>query len=336
MTELNFAQANRFLVIRLGAIGDVLRVLPAVRRLRVGRPDATIAWAVEEWAAPVLEGNTNFNRLHILKRKELRAGGLRAVAEIRRFRAEIRAEHYEVVLDCHGRLRSGLVAWMSGAPLRLGYARGQESEGNFLFTNRKVRLEDPSVNRVQRFLRLLEPLGLDTAFDPSDTGVQVPAALATEAGAWYESAGKPPLAVYPGGSLRRARRYRWPVDRWIELLRELSGRGVRSVVFWGPDEEAETRAICGAVAGCQLAPRTRIPEMMAMIGCFRAYLGTNTAALHMAWLQGVPSAFFTGPVADARKDMPLPPVRSRALQAEVVGEVGVNDARDAVLDLLGG
>ena len=76
--------------------------------------------------------------------------------------------------------------------------------------------------------------------------------------------------------------------------------------------------------------------MMAMIGCFRAYLGTNTAALHMAWLQGVPSAFFTGPVADARKDMPLPPVRSRALQAEVVGEVGVNDARDAVLDLLGG
>lgn len=335
MIEPGLLKANRFLVVRLGAIGDVLRVVPAVRRLRVGRPGATIAWAVEEWAAPVLEGNTDVNRLHVLRRKELRAGGRRAVAEILRFRSEIRVERYEVVLDFHGRFRSGLVTRMSGAPLRLGYVRGQGSEGNFLFTNRRVRLEDPGVNRVLRFLQLLEPLGLDTAFDPSDTGVQVPGALAAQADAWYESAGKPQLAVYPGGSRRRARQYRWPADRWTELLRELGGCGVRSVVFWGPDEEAEAGAVAGAVSGCILAPRTRIPEMMAMIGRFRAYLGTNTAALHMAWMQGVPSAFFTGPVADARKDVPLPPVPSRALQAEAVGRVEVKDARDAVLELLG-
>ena len=118
-------------------------------------------------------------------------------------------------------------------------------------------------------------------------------------------------------------------------MRDLEGRGVRSVVFWGPDEEAEASAIAGAVAGSRLAPRTGISEMMAMIGRFRAYLGTNTAALHMAWLQGVPSAFFTGPVADARKDVPLPPVPSRALQAETVDKVEVSDVRNAVLELLG-
>ena len=329
-------QANRFLVVRLGAIGDVLRVLPAVRRLRAGRPGATIAWAVEDWAASALDGNVNIDRFHVLRRKELRAGFRRSITEIMRFRSEIRAAQYDAVLDFHGRLRSGLVTWMSNAPLRVGYARGQESEANFLFTNHKVRLENPAENRVLRFLRLLEPLGLNTAYDSSDTGVQIPEDLAAKARTWYQNVGRPQLAVYPGGSRKRANTYRWPADRWIALLRDLDGRGVRSVVFWGPDEEAEAAAIAEAVGGCLIAPRTGIPEMMAMIGQFRAYLGTNTAALHMAWLQGVPCAFFTGPVEDARKDVPLPPVRSHALHAEVVGKVEVNDTRDAVLDLLGG
>ncbi len=62
----------RILVVRLGAIGDVLRVLPAVRRLRVRRPDVSIAWAVEDWVYPLLADNPNIDRFHVLQRNALR------------------------------------------------------------------------------------------------------------------------------------------------------------------------------------------------------------------------------------------------------------------------
>src|SRR6185295_6465046 len=95
------ASARRFLVMRLGAIGDCLRVLPAVARLRRERPDAVIGWAVEHWVHPVLSGNPLIDRFHILDRRELKGGLSRALAEVRRFTREVRAHDYEVLLEFH-------------------------------------------------------------------------------------------------------------------------------------------------------------------------------------------------------------------------------------------
>ena len=65
-------QGDRFLVLRLGAIGDVLRVLPAVRRLRRSVSDAHIGWAIESRAYPVVAGNPIVNRFHVVDRRKLR------------------------------------------------------------------------------------------------------------------------------------------------------------------------------------------------------------------------------------------------------------------------
>ena len=349
MKGLHTPASKRILVIRLGAIGDALRVLPAVRRLRCALPDASIAWAVEHWVYPLLAGNPNIDRFHVLDRRALRGGVGRAVVEISRFVREIRAAGYGTVLDFHGRLKSGVVSWSSGAGVRIGYARGDCTEGNHLFNNVHVHLADPAENRVLRFLHLLEPLGIAPSFDPADTGVHVEGAVARQARAWYAGQGGPALAAYPGTSRLQAAYHRWPSEKWVDLLRRLGRQRVRTVVFWGPDDAEYTRAIAEqAPEACVLAPATTLAEMLAMLGCFRAFIGTNTAAMHMAWLQGVPTAVFTGP-ADPRTDAPLPPVPARVLraaervrpgvskrhQADVVAAVPVEEALAAVTSLLG-
>ncbi|MEO2136655.1 MAG: hypothetical protein ABGY28_04240, partial [bacterium] len=91
----------RILVIRLGAVGDCLRMCPAIKRLREARPAATVAWAVEDRVLSVLEGHPAVDRFHVLRRSELTAGVGRAWAEIKRFRRELRAGRYEVVIDFH-------------------------------------------------------------------------------------------------------------------------------------------------------------------------------------------------------------------------------------------
>jgi len=334
-------------VVRLGAIGDALRVCPAVRRLRRERPNARIAWAVEHWVHPVLEANPNVDRFHVLDRRLVRKGGLTALREWRRFLSEVRSERYEVALDFHGRLKSGIVTRASGARWRLGYPAGQSTEGNHFFTNTKVRLDDPLENRVERFLHLLAPLGMDTRPDANDLGVAVARDRIDAATAWYETAGRPEIAAYPGTSHNRAYT-RWPAEKWQELLRKLANAELRCVVFWGPDDEPLAREICvGAGESCTLAPRTTLPEMMAMLGRFRVFIGANTAAMHMAWMQGVPTAVFTGPV-QPQTDSPLPPVPFRGLRAEdrykpgvkkrqqteVVTGVTVEEALSAIRELL--
>ena len=133
-------QGNRFLVIRLGAIGDVLRVLPAVRRLRRSIGDADIGWAIESRSYPVVAGNPIVNRFHVIDRRKLDAGMMPALEEIRRVFADIRAQRYDVALDFHGRLKSGVLSRFSGISQRVGFARGDATEGNFLFNNVRVRL----------------------------------------------------------------------------------------------------------------------------------------------------------------------------------------------------
>jgi heptosyltransferase-1 len=335
---------ERVLVVRLGAIGDVLRVLPAVRRLRVARPDIHIGWAVEEWVYPVVAGNPNVDRFHILERRELSAGPRRSLSEARRFVSEIRAEHYDVVLDFHARLKSGIVTGLSGARLRIGYDKAAATEGNYLFTNVYVSLEDVSENRVLRFLHLLSPLGISTDWDPGETGLYVDPAVRASARAWHESAGRPALAVFPGSSSKRVRE-RWPEEKWVELLSRAGSGGIAAAVFWGPaEQEMAARIVAATGSRTVLAPATTLPEMIAMIGCFEAFVGSDTAAMHMAWLQDIPAAVFVGPKLP-RTVAPLSPMISRVLRAEqfyveglkprlqsddIIRAVPVGEAMDAV------
>jgi ADP-heptose:LPS heptosyltransferase len=338
---------RRILVVRLSAIGDALRVLPAVRRVRHEWPDATIGWALESWVHPVLAGNPNIDRFHLFDRREMRAGPLRGLRELRRGAREIRAAGYDTVLDFHGRFKSGLVSRLSGVATRIGYARGDVGEGNPMFNNVHVRLQDKWENRVLRFLHLLEPLGIDPVFDPADTGLFVLPEARDKARAWHLAAGAPVLAAFPGTS--RLRTYgRWPLHKWVDLFRRLWRDGITAVLFWGPDDADYAREIADRAGECcLLAPPTTLPEMIAMLACFQGFIGANTAAMHMAWMQGVPTAWFPGP-ARPRTDGPVG-VPCRALWAEnefrpgvrrqrqpnVAGAVPVDEAYAAVRFILG-
>lgn len=343
-------EANRFLVVRLGAIGDVLRVLPAVSRLRAARPDADIGWLIESWAYPVVAGNPLIDRFHVVDRAALRSGGRTAIDEIRKTVAEVRGLEYQVSLDFHGRLKSGLLGRLIGCPTRIGFARGDSTEWNHLFTNVHVRLADRWENRVLRFLHLLGALDIDTAYVPGDHGLYLDPQTRRQAGDWYADNARPEVVCYPGTSTVRINE-RWPEQKWIELLRALGELGVRCTVLWGPAEaDLAARITEEAGANCLLAPKTTLTEMMALIACFDVFVGSDTAAMHMAWLQSVPTVTFVGP-KPPRTVAPLAPVPSRVLRAdefwvegrrasrqpkELVTAVPVEAAVKAVRELLAG
>jgi ADP-heptose:LPS heptosyltransferase len=304
---------RRILAVRLGAIGDCLRVLPAVVRLRAAFPEAEIGWAVGDLVEPLLAGHPDITRLHVLRRREMRSSPLAAWFELRRLGAELSEGRYDVAIDFHTRLKSGLLTFASRAPRRIGFDRASGTEANYLFTNEHVRLYDRYENRVLRFQRLLVPLGLPWSAEIDGLRPWIGPAVLESARRMHADAGRPEVALFPATSAARPRD-RWPADRWREAVRLLEAEGVRSMLLWGPGELAFARAIADGSRGCLVAPPTSLPEMMAILGLFGVYAGANTAALHMAWMQGVPSVVLVGG-RPWRTDRPLPPVPSIMLSA---------------------
>ena len=119
----------RILIIRLSAIGDVVRVLPALQILRDALPDAHIDWVVEKKSADVCRDHPSLDGIIVFDRPE---GAWNAAKSFLALCNAIRNRRYDIVIDFHGILKSGLLAWASRAPKRYGFARPRSQEGNFL------------------------------------------------------------------------------------------------------------------------------------------------------------------------------------------------------------
>ncbi|MFP6607387.1 MAG: lipopolysaccharide heptosyltransferase, partial [Myxococcota bacterium] len=122
-------------MIRLGAMGDVVRTLPAFAELRARYPDAHVAWLVEPRAESALRGQPGLDEVIVFPREELETHWRerRFVALVRdglRFVGALRRKRFELVLDFHGILKSGVLSWVSGAPVRIGYAAPFAREGS--------------------------------------------------------------------------------------------------------------------------------------------------------------------------------------------------------------
>ena len=159
--------SHKILVLRLSAVGDVIRTLPAVKALKTYHPSASITWIVEEASRALLESQPEIDEVIVFPRKRW-ADGMKSarkiwgtMGEIREFISGLRSRRFDVVLDFHGLLKSGFLSFLSRSPRRIGFDRRSSKEGSFLFSNVKVRLPEQRISRLQRNFALLGGIGLE-------------------------------------------------------------------------------------------------------------------------------------------------------------------------------
>ena len=101
---------DRILIIRLGALGDVVRTLPAVQAIRERYAHARITWLVEPGAAAILEGQSLIDQVLVFPRDELsrsfsQGRWVEAGRNLYSFVRDLRKEKFELVLDFHSILK---------------------------------------------------------------------------------------------------------------------------------------------------------------------------------------------------------------------------------------
>jgi heptosyltransferase-1 len=301
---------TRIALIKLSSLGDVVHALPVAATLKAARPQARLTWIVERREAAVLEGHPALDEIVVVDtrawRRVRRPGAARtALTEMRALRRRLKAARFEVAVDLQGLMKSGTIAWATGAPQRIGFHRGWGREPlGALFTNRHVTPPASARHVVEQYLALLEPLGITER--RLEFHLPVAPAAQTRLDQWLASAGLKPqqrLVVLNPGAGRPDKR--WPIGHFATLAARLGQEaGAHVVVAWGPGEERQARAIVAgsAAAGPRavLAPATSLHELIALLRRASVMVAADTGPLHLAAALGTPCVGLYGPTSAAR------------------------------------
>lgn len=280
------------LVVRLGAMGDILRTIPAVRLLRRALPRSKIFWAAKKQWEMLLNNHSDIDGV---VRTPTQWPGL--VGEIASFRKELRDLSPGLAIDFHGNLRSGIACLLSGAPVRVGYEGHQQKEGNRLFMTHRLPSGDRRTPRMERNLALVARLGVDLLSPPS-ADLPLVAAGAEAAGTITGKLPDPaaPFAVISPGASPKQIYKRPPAELLVAACRTLHDCGISPVVVYGPGERADARAVVAAAEGIAiLAPPTDLSALAALLGRARIFVGGDSGPLHMACAAGCPVVGIYGP-----------------------------------------
>lgn len=152
---------KRILIIKLSSIGDVVMTTPVAKALRNALPNVYIAWVVEDKARDVLTGNPYLDEVIVWNRRAFTGSAwtklVGILADLLKLGPELRARKFDIAIDLQGLLRSALVAWVSGAPWRLGYDNARE--GGAMFYNLRATGQR-RVRGPQQYLNMLEALNI--------------------------------------------------------------------------------------------------------------------------------------------------------------------------------
>jgi ADP-heptose:LPS heptosyltransferase len=283
----------KVLVIAMSGIGDTLIATPLIRELRANFPaariDVLVMWA---GAKDLLEGNPGVTQ--VWQKNMIKEGPLKTLPTLLR----LRRERYDISLNAHtqGRLAYRLVAGVIGAKLRVGHAYENTHAWEKALIHKTIP-EDYTVHSIDNNNRLL-PL---VEAKPLLAGHEMEVVLTPEeekwAGEFVSKSGlsrRPRLGVHIGsGGTKNLILKRWPLERWIELLKRLTTThpDVAVLLFGGPEENDAHARLRREVASANLfAPETRnLRQAGALIRHCNGFVSVDTALMHLAAAVKVPN-----------------------------------------------
>ncbi len=306
------------LLVRLTARGDVLLASPVVEALRRRYPQAHIAWAVESHARSMIEHHEDLDEIIVWDRAGwkamIRAGRWRELRRaFRELRRRLRAPGFDVALDLQGLLRSGWVAWLSGAPLRIGL--GSKEGSRVLMTGTVPRYGTGPGSTSLQYPYFAGALGLPNDASSlhlalSDAEERFVQRFVAESGLSSGYAALAPFTTRP--------QKHWFEDRWGALAARICHQlGLPVVILGGPADRDAAGRIARLAAECihgraavqtgdgnagvrsqaaviDLTGRTRLGEAAAVVKHARLFVGVDTCLTHVSVAFRRPSVLLFG------------------------------------------
>ncbi|MEO7714991.1 MAG: glycosyltransferase family 9 protein [Capsulimonas sp.] len=283
---------KRLLIVKTSSIGDIIHALPAVEAIKKARPELSIGWVVRKRCASVLEGNPIVDALHVVPNKP-------TMSDLFSIRRDLHARPYDCALDMQGLGLSGLLTWLSGAPIRIGIDRNREGNA-FFMTHPIVPAKLGGEHGDRHAVDIL--YGFSSLFGAPPLSGGFPAqhyltdGIASDVLADVRSLSRPRIALNVGASWEYKK---WPIEHWVDLAETLIEQG-RSIVFVGDAKDAE---VVGQVKIKMHAAEpivdvsgrtTSLRELAAVLEACDVLVTADTGPMHMGVAVGTPTVALFG------------------------------------------
>jgi heptosyltransferase I len=307
-SSADWVEPRRILVVRLGALGDIIHALPAVGALRQRFPHAEIGWVVEERWAELLcasscprSGSRSPQRplvdhLHFVKTKLWRKSlaSPETWHEIAVALSDLRAPHYDVAVDFQGSIRSALIARLSQAQDTYGFAQPRETIASMFYSQ-------PVLGRgshvIEQNLSLAEAIA-HCHLAPCAIRFPHDSAAQSKCEDRLRELGITDFVLLNPGAGWGAKQ--WPANRFGEVARDLTQLGFKPLVNLGPGEEPLAHAVEAASEGTARSISCSLAELVALTRRARLFVGGDTGPLHLAAALNVPVLAIFGPTNPER------------------------------------
>ena len=275
------------LIVKLGALGDVVNTLPLAVRLH-RKLNARIHWLIEPLSCPIVAHHRCV--AHAIVFDPSRWGPAAATVA-----KQIRSRRFDAVLDLQRTLKSGAFAMLARTRRRIGFDRDRCKEMTWLLPFDRIPPSEPTAHMVHQYLEFAGYLGA--------SGKEIQ---------WDIAGGQPPpRALPPGygvlniGATKPANR--WPQARWAALAEALWEQlRLPCVVTGGKEDVPEAERIqAKAPPGLvNLAGQTRIGELVHVLQNASVVVTCDTGPMHLAVALDTPVVALFGP-SDPRRTGPF-------------------------------
>ena len=292
MTKAAF---HRFLVVKFGSLGDIVHCLPSVAQLRAAFPQAEIDWLIERKNKIVVDLSGLDVRLVPIDTYQWRnSPGIGSAREIAEFVWALRTDGYDCAIDFQGLLKSAFFAYLSGAPVRIGWERDflKESASRFFYTE---VVKPKRIHVIDQQLELLKPIGIEP-----DWYAEVPLRASDDARKSVQRKLKgltDYVVINPGGNWATKC---WHPERYGELAGRLVRDGLPVTVTWGPGEEQRVDALERVAGNGIRRVSTNLDELVALCERAKLFVGGDTGPMHFAAAAGAPIVSIFGPTSSDR------------------------------------
>jgi heptosyltransferase-1 len=350
----------RVLIVRIGAMGDVLHAMPAVAALRERHPDWFIGWAIEPRWSDLLQitgdpedlsqpvgptawgmvGQGMIDRWYRVaagewKKKPLSRG---TRSDIFALRKVLQADRFDVCVDMQGSVKSAVVGRMAGAAVFVGPAEPRERIARQVYGQ---RVEIAAAHVVNQGCQLLGA-AVGEALKPA----RVTLPMDTEAEHWADDVvGRERFCmISPGGGWGAKM---WPPDRFGAVAAALGRAGMRTVVNASVNGSLEVDGVVAASEGFALAVPCSIAQLIALERRAGVVIAGDTGPLHLAAALERPVVGIYGPTDPARngpfgtrarvfRDAASVTSHKRVEEVEAgMLRIGVDEVVAAALEMLG-
>jgi heptosyltransferase-3 len=275
MKPLQLPSAPRILIVALRRLGDVLLTTPLIRSVKRAYPDASIDAMVFAGTQGVLVGNPDLKSVIAVPQRPSLNETLSLLRRI--------GKRYDLALSTQTGDRPTTLAWIAGRQSAgLLEADGLAAAAKRVLLSRSC-VTGRDQHRVLDILRLTELLGIPAHAEiVCPSGAAHPALAPTQSYAVIHAA---PMFTYK----------RWTVDGWRKLAAALRERGLGTVVTGAASDRSYLDEVWQGSDAVRLDGKLEWPELSALIGAARAYIGPDTAITHLAAAAGAPTVALYGP-----------------------------------------